>query len=107
MCSTDLCGDPQVSGNARVPPPDSSTAMRPLSSLRPSRLVTGALACAVAAGALSARAQDIEPRAYSKAPVGVNFLIAGYAYTRGGVAFGPTLPITNPNLDTRAPSSPT
>ena len=45
-------------------------------------------------------AQDIEPRAYSNAPVGVNFLIAGYAYTRGGVAFGPSLPITNPDLNT-------
>jgi hypothetical protein len=45
-------------------------------------------------------AQDIEPRAYSNAPVGINFLIAGYAYTSGGVAFGPTLPITNPNLHT-------
>jgi hypothetical protein len=49
---------------------------------------------------LQVRAQDIEPRAYSNAPVGVNFLIAGYAYTRGGVAFGQSLPITNPNLDT-------
>lgn len=46
------------------------------------------------------RAQDIEPRAYSNAPVGVNFLIAGYAYTRGGVSFGPSLPITNPDLHT-------
>ena len=45
-------------------------------------------------------AQDIEPRAYSNAPVGVNFLIAGYGYTRGGVAFGPSLPITNPDLHT-------
>ena len=50
--------------------------------------------------AMPARAQDIEPRAYSNAPIGVNFLIAGYAYTRGGVAFGPSLPITNPNLNT-------
>ena len=49
---------------------------------------------------MPASAQDIEPRAYSNAPVGVNFLIAGYAYTRGGVAFGPSLPITNPNLNT-------
>ena len=45
-------------------------------------------------------AQDIEPRAYSNAPIGMNFLIAGYAYTRGGVAFGPSLPITNPDLNT-------
>jgi len=54
----------------------------------------------LAVAAVPACAQDIEPRAYSNAPVGVNFLIAGYAYTRGGVAFGPQLPITNPNLDT-------
>jgi hypothetical protein len=58
------------------------------------------IALALAAGASSAAAQEIEPRAYSNAPVGVNFLIAGYAYTRGGVAFGPSLPITNPNLNT-------
>jgi hypothetical protein len=45
-------------------------------------------------------AQDIEPRAYSNAPIGVNFLIAGTAYTKGGVAFGPSLPITNPDLST-------
>jgi hypothetical protein len=57
-------------------------------------------ACVVAGAALPACAQDIEPRAYSNAPVGVNFLIAGYAYTRGGVAFGPSLPITDPNLHT-------
>ena len=29
-------------------------------------------------GASTPRAQSIEPRAYSNAPVGVNFLIAGY-----------------------------
>jgi hypothetical protein len=57
-------------------------------------------ACALASVAMPTRAQDIEPRAYSNAPVGVNFLIVGYAYTRGGVAFGPSLPITNPNLNT-------
>ena len=43
------------------------------------------LAAGVLMGAVwPARAQDIEPRAYSNAPIGVNFLIAGYAYTRGG-----------------------
>jgi len=56
-------------------------------------------ACVIAGVGLQVRAQDIEPRAYSNAPVGVNFLIAGFAYTRGGVAFQ-SLPITNPNLDT-------
>jgi hypothetical protein len=37
------------------------------------------------------RAQDIEPRAYSNAPVGTNFLIAGYLATRGALAEDPTL----------------
>ena len=64
------------------------------------RFVAVFAACVVAAAALPAHGQDIEPRAYSNAPVGVNFLIAGYAYTRGGVAFGPSLPITNPDLHT-------
>jgi hypothetical protein len=57
-----------------------------------------ALVCV--AGMSSAGAQDIEPRAYSNAPIGVNFLIAGYAYTKGGLSIGPSLPITNPNLNT-------
>src|SRR5205814_3478107 len=45
-------------------------------------------------------AQDIEPRSYSNAPIGVNFLIAGYAYTCGGLAFDSSLPITNVHLQT-------
>jgi hypothetical protein len=70
-------------------------------SVSPRKQAIAVLAAGVlAVVALPARAQDIEPRAYSNAPVGVNFLIAGYAYTRGGVAFGPSLPITNPNLNT-------
>jgi hypothetical protein len=55
-------------------------------------------ALALLAGA--AAAQDIEPRSYSNAPVGVSFLIAGYAYTRGGVSFDPSLPITDEKLKT-------
>lgn len=49
--------------------------------------------------AAGVRAQSIEPRAYSNTPVGVNFLIGGYAYTRGGLAFE-SLPITDPHLAT-------
>jgi hypothetical protein len=52
------------------------------------------------AGVSAARAQDVEPRSYSNAPVGVNFLIVGYAYTQGGLAFDPSLPVTNPQLKT-------
>lgn len=53
------------------------------------------------AAAGDALAQDMEPRAYSNTPVGVNFLIAGYAYSEGGVATDPTVPLTNANLHTR------
>jgi hypothetical protein len=45
------------------------------------------------------QAQDIEPRAYSNAPVGVNFLIAGYIYTEGGLVFDPSVPLTDANLE--------
>ena len=55
---------------------------------------------ALIAIATPVHAQDIEPRSYSNAPIGVNFLIAGYAYTQGGIAFGPALPLTNEELKT-------
>jgi hypothetical protein len=63
--------------------------------VKPLPLIVSALAVASAA-----QAQDIEPRAFSNAPVGVNFLIAGYAFTRGGLSFDPAVPVTNPKLDT-------
>jgi hypothetical protein len=70
-------------------------------SILPAKQVIVVLAaCALSGTAWRVCAQDIEPRAYSNTPIGVNFLIAGYAYTRGGVAFGPQLPITDPHLDT-------
>jgi len=58
------------------------------------------IVCTLMAGLSTAYAQDIEPRAYSNAPVGMNFLIAGFAYTRGGLAFDPALPLKDPQLDT-------
>jgi hypothetical protein len=50
--------------------------------------------------AFNVHAQDIEPRAYSNAPVGVNFLVAGYGDTQGGLPSDPALPITNDDLKT-------
>ncbi len=58
------------------------------------------VALALVASAPLAQAQSIEPRSYSNAPVGVNFLIAGYAYTSKGVSFDTALPITDPQLHT-------
>jgi hypothetical protein len=37
---------------------------------------------------------------HRRSPFGVNFLIAGYTYTRGGIAFDPALPVTDPQLET-------
>src|SRR5436189_5418075 len=54
--------------------------------------------CAIMMSGSAVRAQSIEPRSYSNAPVGVNFLIGGYAYTRGGISFDTSLPITDPEL---------
>ena len=43
----------------------------------------------------NATAQEAEPRSYSNAPVGLNFLIAGYVYAQGKIAFDPSLPIAD------------
>lgn len=47
----------------------------------------------------SAMGQDLEPRTYANTPVGLNFLIAGYGYTGGGVATDPALPIENTQIE--------
>jgi hypothetical protein len=43
--------------------------------------------------------QDLEPRAYTNIPVGVNFLVAGYAYSSGGVLFDPAVPLENAHIN--------
>lgn len=75
-------------------------AAKPLSGARCNRSRAAFLAFVVAVLAPVAQGQDIEPRTYSNAPVGVNFLIAGYAYTRGGISFDTSLPITDEHLTT-------
>jgi hypothetical protein len=47
------------------------------------------------AGAGGARAQDMEPRAYSAVPIDTNFLIGSYQRTTGAVSLDPSLPISN------------
>jgi hypothetical protein len=41
----------------------------------------------------AAHAQDLEPRSYTNTPIGINFLLAGYAYQTGDVATDPSLPL--------------
>jgi hypothetical protein len=47
------------------------------------------------AGAGTAQAQQLEPRAYSPSPVGANFLGLGYLYSSGGAVLDPSSPIRN------------
>ena len=42
-----------------------------------------------------ANAQDAEPRLYTNAPVGLNFLILGHLYSEGKIAFDPSSSITD------------
>jgi hypothetical protein len=68
---------------------------------RPSPRLPAVLAAVMLGAAGSAtHAQSIEPRAYSNAPVGVNFLIGGYAWTRGGLSFDASAPLSDPKLST-------
>jgi hypothetical protein len=54
------------------------------------------LALAILHGSVNTvQAQQLEPRAYSPAPVGVNFFGMAYFYSSGGWALDPSVPITN------------
>ena len=64
---------------------------------RPSLCVAlGIIALMVA----TAKAQDAEPRSYTNTPVGLNFLIAGYVYSQGKIAFDPQLSIADAQFHT-------
>ena len=44
-------------------------------------------------------AQELEPRAYSNSPVGLNFFVAAYAYSEGGLSTDPSLPVQDARLN--------
>jgi hypothetical protein len=53
------------------------------------------LALSVCWAVPACNAQEIEPRAYSPSPSGVNFLLAVAGYSEGGVLTDPSLPVTD------------
>ena len=57
----------------------------------------------LALAAARVHAQQLEPRAYSNVPVGLNFLVAGYTYSTGGLATDPATPLQNAELEIHAP----
>jgi hypothetical protein len=63
-----------------------------------SLLVTGVMVIIVLAAGATVEAQDLEPRAYANAPVGLNFLMLGYGYSQGDVAFDSSAPIEDAKL---------
>jgi len=71
-------------------PDDRPWQKRFAAALSPALLVA-ALACV----SNPAAARSLEPRSYSNSPVGLNFLVAGYAYTEGTLAFDPSTTITD------------
>ena len=50
------------------------------------------------AAAMRADAGEIEPRSYVNTPVGINFLLAGYTYSSGGLAISGSSPIKDADL---------
>ena len=62
--------------------------------------LTGALLCltALVFAANHACAAELEPRAYVNTPVGLNFLIAGYAYSEGGLSTSASSPVKDAQL---------
>jgi hypothetical protein len=62
-------------------------------------LVRFGLALAAIMIAAEAKSQDAEPRLYSNTPVGLNFLIGGYLYSQGKLAFDPALAIVDTKFE--------
>jgi hypothetical protein len=92
-----------VSGTKRIPEPDCGNR-GPGMGCRTKHVFSAGL---LTAGLLScggiAHAQSLEPRAYSPAPTGLNFVIAGFAFTKGGLSFDTAVPVTDAHLSTSGP----
>ena len=75
---------------------------RYLAEFFPSHFIRLAVLLILGMGNSPVSLADIEPRSYANIPVGINFLLAGYSYMNGNVAFAPTLPIDNAKLETHS-----
>ncbi len=62
--------------------------------------LVGAFSCVVVSACASA--QDLEPRAYSASPVGVNFFVVGSTWLTGGVLLDPDLAISDVQSDVKS-----
>ncbi len=60
------------------------------------------VATGVSAWNTPAQAQSIEPRAYSPAPIGINFVAVAAGDSSGGLSVDPTIPVSNADLSVRS-----
>jgi len=58
---------------------------------------------ALLAGAVSVSAQSLEPRLYSNAPTGLNFLLGGYVYSTGNAIADPSLDLKDGDIEFHSP----
>src|SRR5436190_22375952 len=63
-----------------------------------SRCVDMFLLASLAASAPVLHAQELEPRAYSNVPIGMNFALAGYTYVQGNILLDPSLPLKDAEI---------
>ena len=94
-CVTSRCGELWCKSHYTIQPRRVSWRLAPF----PVRWRAVLMVLIFAAVGGEAYAQDLEPRAYANTPVGLNFLLAGYAYSKGSIATDPSLPLQNANLD--------
>jgi hypothetical protein len=63
------------------------------------RIILQLCAGGLAATLATAHAQDMEPRAYSNAPIGMSFLVAGVGYMNGSVLTDPAVALENAEIE--------
>ena len=66
-----------------------------------SRLIQSVLTVAIAH---TAAAQEMEPRAYSPAPIGTQFVLLSYGYQSGDVLLDSSLPLKDVSINLNAAS---
>jgi len=69
-----------------------------LTLVRPSSIAASLLGALLIGATASAHAQTLDPRSFVNTPVGMNFVLGGYSYSWGNVAFDPSIPIENAEL---------
>ncbi len=66
--------------------------------LRESGLGTAKVLFLFSCLATALNAQEMQPRAYLPAPIGVNFFSTGYSHNSGGLLFDPSLPVEDAHV---------